>query len=71
LTDSVAIPVGSISVDSQAESKIGTPPDAARKRPISVIMVSYMTGPALMEAITTTALIWPVVIIFYFSTLML
>jgi len=26
--------------------------DAARKRPISVIMVSYMTGPALMEAIT-------------------
>jgi len=28
------------------------PPDAARKRPISVIMVSYMTGPALMEAIT-------------------
>jgi len=25
--------------------------DAARKRPISVIMVSYMTGPALMEAI--------------------
>jgi GT2 family glycosyltransferase len=27
------------------------PPDAARKRPISVIMVSYMTGPALMEAI--------------------
>jgi len=29
-----------------------SPPDAARKRPISVIMVSYMTGPALMEAIT-------------------
>lgn len=26
-------------------------PDAARKRPISVIMVSYMTGPALIEAI--------------------
>jgi len=26
--------------------------DAARKRPISVIMVSYMTGPALMEAVT-------------------
>ncbi len=25
--------------------------DAARKRPISIIMVSYMTGPALMEAI--------------------
>ena len=31
---------------------VGMPPDAARKRPISVIMVSYMTGPALMEAIT-------------------
>ncbi len=26
-------------------------PEAARKRPISVIMVSYMTGPALIEAI--------------------
>ncbi|WP_427454607.1 glycosyltransferase family 2 protein [Litorimonas sp. WD9-15] len=25
--------------------------DAARKRPISVVMVSYMTGPALMESI--------------------
>lgn len=32
--------------------QVGTPPDAARKRPVSVIMVSYMTGPALMEAIT-------------------
>ena len=30
----------------------GQLPDAARKRPISVIMVSYMTGPALMEAIS-------------------
>lgn len=26
-------------------------PETARKRPISVVMVSYMTGPALMEAI--------------------
>jgi len=27
-------------------------PEAAKKRPISVVMVSYMTGPALMEAIS-------------------
>lgn len=32
--------------------QLALPTDAARKRPISVIMVSYMTGPALMEAIT-------------------
>lgn len=37
---------------SREVNEVGTPPDAARKRPISVIMVSYMTGPALMEAIT-------------------
>ena len=32
-------------------SHVSAPPEVARKRPISVIMVSYMTGPALMEAI--------------------
>ncbi len=37
---------------SEGMSHIGLTPDAARKRPISVVMVSYMTGPALMEAIT-------------------
>ncbi len=41
MTKIAALPVGS-----------NTPiSDAARKRPISVVMVSYMTGPALMEAI--------------------
>ena len=37
---------------SEETGQIISPPEAARKRPISVIMVSYMTGPALMEAIT-------------------
>jgi len=36
---------------SKETSMISMPPDVARKRPISVIMVSYMTGPALIEAI--------------------
>ena len=52
MTDTVALQVGSISIDAKTESTVHTPPDAARKRPISVIMVSYMTGPALMEAIS-------------------
>jgi len=36
---------------SKEVDSIAMPPDAARKRPISVVMVSYMTGPALLEAI--------------------
>lgn len=36
---------------SKEVASIAMPPDTARKRPISVVMVSYMTGPALLEAI--------------------
>lgn len=43
---------GQVMTASDVARRDMSPPDAARKRPISVIMVSYMTGPALMEAIT-------------------
>lgn len=52
LTQIVTLPVGKADVVTTADSHVAMPPEAARKRPISVIMVSYMTGPALMEAIT-------------------
>ena len=52
LTQIVTLPVGRTNAAAKADSQIGMPPEAAKKRPISVIMVSYMTGPALMEAIT-------------------
>lgn len=42
MTDIVALPT---------EQADWVHPDQARKRPISVVMVSYMTGPALMESI--------------------
>lgn len=48
----VTSPIGKSHAAADAENAVGMPPDAARKRPISIIMVSYMTGPALMEAIT-------------------
>jgi len=52
LAEVVTMTSGRTEVVSKRDTDIGVPPDAARKRPISVIMVSYMTGPALMEAIT-------------------
>ena len=52
MTKIVTLSVGKTHVVSSADNVIAMPPDAARKRPISVVMVSYMTGPALMEAIT-------------------
>ena len=45
------LPNGSSENIEGANSKVTRLPEAARKRPISVIMVSYMTGPALLEAI--------------------
>ena len=52
MTKIVTLPVGRADAATRVDSNIGLTPDAARKRPISVVMVSYMTGPALMEAIT-------------------
>jgi len=52
LTKIVTLPVGKIGAETRSNRVIEMPPDSARKRAISVIMVSYMTGPALMEAIT-------------------
>lgn len=52
MTKIVTLSVGKTHVVSSADNVVAMPPDAARKRPISVVMVSYMTGPALMEAIT-------------------
>ena len=51
MTQIVTFPVGKAHDVPDAESHVGGTSEAARKRPISVIMVSYMTGPALMEAI--------------------
>lgn len=48
----VTLPIGRTDAVVKADGDVALPPDAARKRPISVVMVSYMTGPALMEAIT-------------------
>ena len=48
----IALPVTSAEDIGNTDSHVGRLPEAARKRPISVIMVSYMTGPALMEAIS-------------------
>ena len=48
----VTLPVGSVEGIANTNGQVGASPEAARKRPISVIMVSYMTGPALMEAIS-------------------
>ena len=48
----VTLPVGSAEDIDSTDSQLRRLPEAARKRPISVIMVSYMTGPALMEAIS-------------------
>ena len=53
MADIVTLTSGKSETGSKAVNQIGIPPDSARKRPISVIMVSYMTGPALMEAITS------------------
>lgn len=47
----VTLPLGRTDAVASDNAALGLPPDAAKKRPISVIMVSYMTGPALMEAI--------------------
>lgn len=47
-----SLPVGGTEDIGDIDSHFGMLPEAARKRPISVIMVTYMTGPALMEAIT-------------------
>jgi len=52
LAEVVTLMDGRAKVTSKENNQLALPPDAARKRPISVIMVSYMTGPALMEAIT-------------------
>ncbi len=52
MAEVVTLTGGQARLNSKEDSHIGRTPDAARKRPISVIMVSYMTGPALMEAIT-------------------
>ena len=51
MTKIVTLTGGHTTGISKEIDEVGTPPDAARKRPISVVMVSYMTGPALMEAI--------------------
>ena len=48
----ITLPVTSAEDIGNTDSHVGRLPEAARKRPISVIMVSYMTGPALMEAIS-------------------
>ena len=48
----ITLPVTSEEDIGNTDSHVGRSPEAARKRPISVIMVSYMTGPALMEAIS-------------------
>ena len=48
----IPLPVGVAKTIGITDKQVGTAPEAARKRPISVIMVSYMTGPALMEAIS-------------------
>jgi len=52
LTKIVTLPIGNAAAVPTDGSHAAMPPEAARKRPISVVMVSYMTGPALMEAIT-------------------
>ena len=52
LTNIVTLPTGKYVIAAEADSHFSHSPDVARKRPISVVMVSYMTGPALMEAIT-------------------
>ena len=51
MAEIVTLATGNVRTISAEVNPIAMPPDAARKRPISVIMVSYMTGPALMEAI--------------------
>jgi len=48
----VTMPIGRGKTTKEDNSQVTQLPQAARKRPISVVMVSYMTGPALMEAIT-------------------
>ena len=48
----IPLPTTGAETTNNTDSQVGTPPEAARKRPVSVIMVSYMTGPALMEAIS-------------------
>lgn len=52
MTKIVTLPVGRTEAVAKPTGDVGNPPQAARKRPISIVMVSYMTGPALMEAIT-------------------
>ncbi len=52
MTQIKALPVGKTAVVSPFDSQVDPTFEGARKRPISIIMVSYMTGPALMEAIT-------------------
>lgn len=52
LAEVVTLAVEQKGIVSKEDNQAVSPPDTARKRPISVIMVSYMTGPALMEAIT-------------------
>ena len=52
MTNIVTLPTGKYVIAAEADSHFSHSPDVARKRPISVVMVSYMTGPALMEAIT-------------------
>jgi GT2 family glycosyltransferase len=47
-----SMPIGRIEPVQKESFGAETPFDPARKRPVSVVMVSYMTGPALMEAIT-------------------
>jgi len=52
LTKVVTLPIGRTEIVTKDDDTLNLPPESARKRPISVVMVSYMTGPALMEAIT-------------------
>lgn len=52
MTNISPLHLGIAETNNGTDSQVGLPPEAARKRPISVIMVSYMTGPALMEAIS-------------------
>lgn len=52
MTKIATLPIGRAEAVSHTDNVVEMPPDVARKRPISVVMVSYMTGPALMEAIT-------------------
>lgn len=51
MTDIVTMPIGTAVSAATAKAGEDFLPEVARKRPISVVMVSYMTGPALMEAI--------------------